>query len=211
MEALIAFFALGTVWFYITSIIFLILLFYCVEHELLVRSGIIVFGYFLFLQFFTQVNIFGRIAEKPLLAVGIFSGYFIIGFIWSAVKWWLFVNRQAIDYKRKRLEFLESVKERLPHFTIESSTGYSEPLTLDTPVPEKLMDDWKRYIGCGYKVPQVHTNKNKISTWVIYWPTPVIWSLLNDFIRKTIDVIIIKIRFIYDSITKGAFKNVKEF
>jgi hypothetical protein len=209
VEGLFAFFGIGTWSFFIMSAVFTFFLFYCVEHEFSVRSGLVIIAYIGFLQLISKANIIDTVANNRIkFLIGIL-GYLVIGFIWSTIKWWLFVNKGALDYKKKRLSFLErcAQKEQLrgQHDNILSG------LSLDTEVPERLMEDWRREIGFGFKFPKVSNNKDKIFIWVIYWPISFIWSLLNDFIKKTIDIIIIKIRFVYDRITKSAFNNVKEF
>ena len=206
MTALFALFAVGSVWFFIASAVFLIFLFYCVEHEFSVRSGFIILGYFLFLQFICHTNLIGNIALNPVKTLIVIGSYFLIGFIWSIIKWWILVNRDALTYKRKRLAFLEDCKK-----VKRSDVFLGGVLSLDTEVPEPLRGEWRRSLDFGFEIPRVHKNKNKISMWIIYWPTSLIWSLLNDFIKKAIDIMILKLRFIYDGMTKSAFKDTNDF
>lgn len=83
-------------------------------------------------------------------------------------------------------------------------------VTLETQVPEKLMNDWFSVVGYGFSKPKAVEHKKTISHWIIYWPVSALWSLLDDFIGKVVRIIIVKFRFIYEIITKNAFKNIEE-
>jgi len=222
MTFLYSIFALGSIWFFIISIATIIFLFYCVETEKAIRSLFLIVFYFLFLQFIVQVNLFSNINENPLKSVFYLLGYFVAGFLWSMVKWYLFVNKRALAYKTRRFSFLTEQRaslikdnqERFDHSRQQASGRYLEQLSnisLETQVPEFLAEEWRHqhnYNDDDSK-PEVHENKNKISNWVIYWPVSLIWSLINDFIKKLITAIILKIKFIYQKITNKAYKSIE--
>lgn len=191
-------FAFGTIWFFILSTFFLVSLFYFVETEKIARSFLTVVFYIVFLQFVVKIDIFSSILQNPIKSILILLSYFFIGFIWSFVKWFMYVNKQALTIKLERIEFLKKHKDK-----------HCLTITLDTPIPQDLLETW-RYSKSFIRKPVVHENKAKISHWVIYWPVSVIWSLLNDFIRKTIDIIVIKIKFIYEKIASNAFQTIEK-
>jgi len=191
-------FALGTIWFFIFTIICVISLFYFVETEKIARSILTVGFYTIFLQFVVKVDVFSSIIQNPIKSLLILLLYFFIGFVWSFVKWFMYVNKQALMIKIERTEFLK-----------RHSDKHCLTITLDTPIPEDLLSTW-RHSKSYIRKPIVHENKARISHWVIYWPISVIWSLLNDFIRKTIDIIVLKIKFVYEKITSNAFKTIEK-
>lgn len=208
MDTLYAIFAFGTIWWFLISGAWIVAVFWCVETSSLWGSGIWTILYLVFLQIFVKVNMLDYAMRHPLHALLYVLGYIALGFGWSFIKWWLYVNKQADNYKEKRADWLEGQKES------RESKGQKieglENITLDTPVPEKFMDEWKRSIGYGWSMPRVHENKSKISIWVIYWPVSMIWSVINDFIKRFVKTIIMKIRVIYDGITKLAFRKIEK-
>lgn len=191
-----AVFTLGSLWFFAVSGLWFIILIALVENEKTVTSAITTILYFLFLQFFVQVNVVKFVFEHPLKSLIIVSSYFALGFIWSFVKWAIFVNKKAIEYKKKRMDFLEKNDIKL--------------VTVDTPIPTILREKWQRQIGFGYEKPKLEQSIKTVSNWVIYWPTSLIWSLLNDFIKKTVNIVIFRIRSLYNLITANAFKSISD-
>lgn len=177
---------------------FVVSLFYFVETEKIARSFLTVAFYIVFLQFVVKIDIFSSILQNPIKSILFFLSYFLIGFIWSFIKWFMYVNKQALRIKLERVDFLKKYGDK-----------HCLTINLDTPIPDSLLNDW-RHSKSYIRKPVVHENKTKISHWVIYWPVSVIWSLLNDFIRKTVDIIIIKIKFIYEKITSNAFESIQQ-
>jgi hypothetical protein len=206
MEALASFFAFGSVMYFLLTAGWVILLFYWVEQEFIFLSGFNVLLYMLFLEFIIKKGIFNDIAEQPIRFLLIMILYLICGFVWSLAKWWLFVNKEALQYKEKRYQWLIKQAEIRKGRVL---VGGLDNITMETQVPHTLMEEWQRNIGYGYKKPKAVEHKKTISHWTLYWPISVLWSLLNDFVGKVMRVIIVKIRFIYDNITNKAFKNVE--
>lgn len=205
MEAIAAFFAFGSVWYFLFSGLWIILLFYWVEKEHIFLSGLNIVIYALFLNFIVKKDVFGNIIGHPTETFVILAGYFVLGFGWSFVKWWLLVNKAALKYKEERKDWLK----RQTHDHNQAPELKNVEITIDTPVPQHLIEDWKRY-SC-FKTPKVLDHKMTISHWVLYWPVSALWSLLDDFIGKVTRVIIVKIRFAYEGVTKSAFKDTEEF
>src|SRR4030042_506496 len=204
VEALATVFALGSVWYFLLTAGWVVLLFYWVEKEFIFWSGFNIVLYILFLQFIIHRNVFGGFFDHPTRTLIILLWYIVIGFIWSFVKWWLFVNKKALAYKMKRMDWLQSQQKSR---STKSNMGIPglENITLETAVPASLVDEWKHFSGFGYNPrPKALEHKKLISHWVVYWPISALWSLLDDFVGKMMRMIIVKIRFIYDGITKNA-------
>lgn len=201
--------SIATLWFIFGSGAFIILLIIFVEHEYAIRSGITVAAYIAFLQFLIKIDVIGSIAQHPLKSIIIALIYLFIGFIWSIIKWAIYVNKKALAYKEKRYEFLTD-KRRISRVMELYNLGDKNDITLDTQIHRDLMDEWKRNESILVSIPVVHENKNKISHWLIYWPASMIWSLLNDFIRNAVNMIVLKVRFIYEAITKNAYKGIEK-
>ena len=208
MEWMTAIFAFGSIWFFLFSGLWVVLLFYWVEKQHVILSGLNIILYILFINFVVKKDIISSFVDHPGRSLLFILGYLFVGFIWSFIKWWLFVNKSAINYKEKRCEWLKKQKSMIEKRDI-SFEGL-ESITLETPVPERFREDWLHSIGIIYVKPKATEYKMSISHWVLYWPVSAIWALLDDFVSKVIQVIVFKIRFIYEKITNNAFRNIDE-
>jgi len=56
--------------------------------------------------------------------------------------------------------------------------------------------------------PKLSQEKKKVTLWVMYWPMSMLWSLLDDFIKKMIRHLIIKFQKVYQYLTDRAFKDI---
>jgi hypothetical protein len=207
MEALLAAFAFGSLWYLIFSVAWVILLIFLVEKDHFYLSGINVLIYFFFLNFIVKKDIVGYISHHPGRTLIVVLCYILIGFVWSFIKWWLFVNKEAISYKEKRCAWLKDQKKYRANKMAFSIAGL-ENITLETEVPEEWKEEWGRQISVRRPVAVEH--KQQISHWIVYWPVSAFWSLIEDFIGKVMRVIVVKVRFIYEIITKNAFKNTSD-
>ena len=203
---LVDLFIFGTAWYFLVTAAWIVAILWCVEKENPLGLGIWLILYLCFLQFLAKVDFFDQITHHPAASAFWILGYLIAGFLWSFIKWWLYSHKKAEEFSRVRCRFL---KENQAHYNkkavIHPELGN---ITEDTKVPANLMDDWKRHIVCCGAIPRVRENKGKISIWVTYWPASMIWSLVNDFVKKFIRVIVMKCRKIYEGITKSAFKGL---
>ena len=209
----------GTIWFFIISSAWLITMFWCVESENNASSIIWTIIYLAFLQFLAKVDFLYTIFHHPLKAISYCVGYLIIGFSWSFIKWWLYVNSRASKVKEARFNFLNEHKRNLERKVDRCATidiqliEVLKDITSETKVPPSLMDAWRKSSHYSLYVPRIndYDNNRRITLWVMYWPLSLIWSLINDFVKKLIRTIIMKIKIIYESITALAYKNIEKF
>ncbi len=189
------FLALGTLGFWIFAGIVFLLLIAAVEYEKpgLATLSLIVTGFALWL--FGNVNVFALAAENPLLALGLGAGYFAVGALWSLAKWWFYVRRQLRKYNEVKAEFLKN--------NGESEKG---------PVPDRLKADWnaRRPSYARYAKPQVRENKGRILTWMIYWPWSLVWTILNDPVKRLFKNIFNAMKALFQKVADSAYKDVDE-
>lgn len=227
-------FALGTIWWYIVTITFFVIMFTCVEKENSFFSALWLILYLAFLQFIVKADFLGSITHNPIKVLLYVLGYLVIGFLWSFVKWWLYVDKKADQLKKNRAKYLSNQKQSLTNYVttwserIGSGSGFRASqtedlektkklldavndlgtITEDTPVPDALRADWKS--SSGYEIPKATEHKSKISIWVVYWPVSLVWSLVNDFVKKFIRTLITQFRVVYDNITKMAYHKIEK-
>jgi hypothetical protein len=202
MAGILGFFAFGMLGWWVVSLLCLIWLFVAVEKTHWVSITFCIILYVLFLQFLGKLQVFEQAVNHPWEIVLSVLGYFMLGFIWSFVKWWLFVNKAA----QKRLEAREKFVRGYQPF--ESAIPRNVRNHTDE---NRMADRWEDEVRMnGLEKPTVSKNKGKITTWVLCWPVSFICSLLDDFVRKLVKQLVLKFHKMYDHITNSAFKAVEK-
>ncbi len=181
-----------SIWFYIFTLIFIIIAIICEEHDSFEFAIVLLVLYSLAIQFFAKINIFKWIIENPIHLLWIIPGYILFGIIWSWVKWGLLLNKIAKKTEEKWEDFLKD--KELPKDT--------------KTISKKLHEEWKSQIRYGYERPVFKESKKKISVWVMYWPISIIWYLLNNLIKDLINRIVVQFRKVYEGIANNAFKEI---
>jgi|GEM_PF-3720407 len=203
-EAIFVFFLFGTVGFYITVVAFIIWGFCLIEKESLFGIITSMILFFIFMQFLAKYNIAASVVDSPLNLLWI-PGYFAIGFAWSFVKWWLFVNKAAERLKEMKEKFLKEHTDK----TFDANKKYSEQVSSFS--GRNLKEEWESFIQFkDVQRPLAKKNKGRITTWIIYWPFSFIWSLLNDLIKSLIRQLVTTFQKFYQAISDKAFKGLED-
>ena len=194
--------ALGSIWWYLVTGIAVILLIIAIEKESFIACSLSTVIYMTFLQWLFHVNIIGWSIDHPFKLLLYILGYFIIGILWSFVKWWLRVSERVDNHIKNKADIkINYLKRRLSN----------EVITTNTPVPDNLKEDWKQHQSCCNYIPEkASDHKNLIATWITYWPFSLLWSLLHDFIKQVMKRVVTMLQGIYDGITRRIERNIKE-
>jgi hypothetical protein len=195
-------FVVGTFWFWALVVAWIIMLFIFIENENGIGATIsmIIFG--CCLQFFGNVDFLGYVMENPLTIAMIVGSYFLLGGIWGCVKWWVFCRDRWEEYMETKEEFLRS--KGLPAGT--------------KVVPDEFKLEWTRklkqhgeYRGRTLAdTPRVRDNKGKILRWMSFWPVSLIWSLINDFVKRVFKTIYQKIAGFLQRIADNMFAGAQD-
>jgi len=151
------------------------------------------------------------IFADPLSLLGWGIAYFIIGGIWSFIKWFSFVNKKAEQFGESKIKYIEGLNKKLE---------LDEQLTVDvkTKVPDELIGDFNKFLAddyYGYRrydertldgiIPSATENKERIVTWILWWPTSAFWTLLNDPLVRLANWMYSKFQGMYKKIANRAF------
>lgn len=148
-------------WFWILTVFVFALLVWEVANEKSVKAVFTIALYILIIHLFGDVSLFSTLKMHPeYIYIGV-PTFFVLGALWSLVKWWLFVKRMALEWRECRMSCL-------------INNGILDA-TLDTTIPEHL----KLKIHKTTK-PLARTNKNRIITWMVYWPFSMVWTILDE-------------------------------
>lgn len=171
------FLVFGTLWFWSAALITFFLVCLCISqedlHEIIASGILLVFLCSLYFcgnsLFFNKCWVY--LISHPLVFFGLVLGYFLIGTIWSVVKWYFFLLN-------KRDKFLEDKKQW-------DSSNHARPLFAS--------------------VPEVRYYKKSILTWMTYWPFSMVWTLLDDPVRRAFNLIYYKIADFMQGISNRVF------
>ena len=149
--------AFGTIGFWVLLILVSILLLVFIEYE---EGGAATLTLlcFLWIQQLFGVNIVHYTCTHTLRIVVGILGYLLAGVVWGVVKWWFFVKDRRYKYDEEYSKFLEN-----------KGVGWT----------------WDEYVKAhGLGKPTASEHKERILEWMSFWPWSLLWTLINDPIRK---------------------------
>jgi hypothetical protein len=198
-------FALGTLAFWLLVIAESVLLLALIEYEKVGWGTISLIATLAALYFLGNSEVVAYLAQNPLtIALGV-CGYFVAGTVWSVAKWWFYVGNVREKYDERKADFLRS-------------NGVE-----GTVIPDELKKKWKEslahstysvYGGARQDfsngiVPKARDHKAKILTWMTYWPWSMVWTLINDPVKRLFKYIYRSIQELLQSISNRAFRGVE--
>jgi hypothetical protein len=190
-------FMIGTFWFWALIAAEIILLFMFVEYEngFGATASLLIFG--AALQWCGDVDLIGFAFGNPLRLAIVVAAYFLLGGVWGTIKWWIYAKDRLEEYEELRDEFLRD--KNLP-------TG--------TAVPVEFRKEWKERLERrrGYRegrtlaeAPTARDNKSRIMRWMSFWPISMLWSFLDDFIKRVFKTIYHRISSFLQRISDNIF------
>lgn len=172
-------FVFGGLWFWVMFAIVNIAILTWIELE---KSGWATFATLctiLALNFVFKLPIFDYVVHNPHMVLYVIGAYVLTGGVWAVIKWWFYVRNEKEKYDEFKHGFL------------------ARKNVISTTVPENLreeflkaLSDYNHSYSCGWDkqgidlYPQVGKHKSRIYLWMTYWPWSMLWTLINDPIRK---------------------------
>ncbi len=199
---LLTLFAVGTFWFWALLAVHFCVLLALIEYEKVGWATLSLVATLAILHFFGDFNIVSAAVHNPGTAAMVAGGYFLAGTVWSVVKWWFFVRNCREEYDERKTEFLRQ-------------NGVE-----GTAVPDALKAKWKETLGYGLGrrgsrlgedvIPKASQHKGRITTWMCYWPWSMVWTIINDPVKRLFKQIYLQIQGLLQSISNRAFRGVED-
>jgi hypothetical protein len=123
---------------------------------------------------FTHLGIITYIVTHPWQSAAYAAGYFVVGAAWSVAKWW----------------FAET--SRVRHVRSLYVERYSDQ-TL------KGFQTWAEFIKPLKSRPSQH--KADITAWITFWPVSLVWTMVDDPVRRLCRRIYDELQGVYQRIT----------
>jgi len=197
---------LGTLWFWIV-VVETIILFASVilgedegKHYFTSISLVISL---LLLQYVAGIDVLSWLVNHGSSLLIYLCSHFTMGTLWSVFKWYWFVQNSLEEYRQRKTRFLME-------FNPDSArTGI---------MPPELKTKWEKeitakYYGNTIKLeypPNIKDHKNKVATWIFYWPISMTCSLLGDFTSWLANKIVSFIKRVYNFISDLVFSELKK-
>lgn len=140
----------------------------------------------------------GILAALPGVALFVIA-YFAIGACWSVVKWYFFTRmlREAYDAARKKVILEKGI-----------AAGRDKVLVVRQ-LRENLHYTY-RYGSDLIIPPDPSQHTSRILTWIGHWPFSLLWTLINDPVRRMVKAIYQRLKNVYRAIGKRAFAGVED-
>lgn len=198
------------VWFWPVLIVAFLLLWIFSENEKGFGTFLLtaVVGYLIYLKWPAVLDLSWK------QYVGIVVGYLAVGTLWTVFKWHRF-GAKAVErivtirdgvLSRLKLEPGYFTASNAVNITPDQSEEYATRLAQGiAQVHER--NDWQVAIKQAVPTPEKH--KATIALWGIYWPTSVLWFLLNDFVNAVATFLVNRMGGLYKRITAAQFREVQ--
>lgn len=194
-----AFFIFGTIWFWMVSVAFFGLMIFWTEDDSNFFAGI---GLAAFVWTMSTVNDFSIMAN-PLTWAKWVGVYFLVGTIWSFIKWFSYLHKVKDELREHKKNYLQKTHVGLQdngQFFDNDFAGFATYL------------HEKRYGSFLIKtradvIPSMSDEFSDLVRWIVWWPFSAFWTILNDPIRRVAEFIVNRFSKIYENIASSVFKN----
>lgn len=188
MEALLAAFALGTIWFWVSIFMLSLVLSVIVENGSGVWATIWTIGSVISISYIYKWSIITAVKLHPGAAIIWLGIYLLAGALWSVCKWYFYLHKEMNKYKDEKRKFLaaNNAKELTP----------------------KLAKEFLCFNSISLCDASEH--KGDLIRWSTYWPFSVLGTLLNDFIRKIWEYVYDMLQSTYQRMSDAMFKEVAQ-
>jgi len=191
---------LATFWFWLIAVE-IIILFVCMARDsgAFATVSLVVFAPLLYwgggVDFVTW---FGQNPEY--LYYGI-PGYFVVGLGWALLKWVLLLVDKREELKENQASFRK--KHALP-----DDVALTQKSVSSGHLDKETLKKWRGrdvYPGPLTAIPKARDYKYKIINWLSYWPFSMLWSLVDDFVRRISKAIYNLVHDLFQSIANKIF------
>ncbi len=194
--------AVGSFWFMFWFLILpSCILMYLLEDDKeahFVPSLLTVFVCLITLHLLSSFNITTLIQSHWKFFIIFIFSYLCIGPAWGIFKWKLYIEKQHNKYLEFKRKFI-------------TKCGIK---TNDTPdqYKEKFLREFQYEFDYKSIIPQVDKNKERIITWMTFWPWSALWTLINDPIRAFYNYVYGRIADVLQKMVSKRFADVtKDF
>jgi hypothetical protein len=210
-------FLIGTVWFWLLLIAEFVLLLLFVELERPGFATVSLVATFSLLAFFGNFNLIAAVKAHPIDAAIGLGIYFVGGTLWSFGKWFFFVRKSRETFDDLKAQFDKTYQKKYSIKVFNDESHVHETVEYD--IADRDGFGYKKAIvhfvlqkggRSALKPPRASENKHRILLWMAYWPTSMLWTIINDPVKRVFKEIFRQVRGWYDAIAKQLYKGVPD-
>lgn len=184
---------IGSLWFWVLVALVVVIEFFMVEYENPTAATFTLIGAFVLLAIFGDFNLWHAVRSNPVEAGIAGASYFLLGAVWSVGKWWFYVKDLYSQYQEARAKFMQDHGKN------------ANELMGDT-----LKDMWKKsYSSMHLSKPKIREHKGRIMVWMTYWPWSMVWTVVNDPVKKIFAAIFKELQGLYQKIADSVYKDAE--
>lgn len=170
------FLAVGAIGFWLLLIVAAIIMSEMMDNDAPVWAGVVAIITLALLAVFGGFNPLTYIMAHPGETVLWVAGYFVVGAAWSLVKWYFWLLKI-----RRRLD------ERDPGVSFEVTLYHAGVVRKQFP-------------------PNPGDYKSRIVGWIALWPASMVWTVINDPVRRAAEEIYARLGGTYQKISNRVFE-----
>ena len=196
-------FVVGTFWFWALLIAWIFIVGAFLSQEV-IRGAVATTVIAALLLIFCGSNPFPYIIDHPLMTLMYVGGFFVAGGLWSIVKWGSFCSSKRRRYFTERDAFLD-------RHNIKANS-----------IPRSHLVEWSQYLNelshydckgiCEFRTGglKASSRKSLITSWIMWWPISLIWTFIDDPIRRICHWVRRRLTKIYNYISTRSARGMAE-
>ena len=151
--------------------------------------------------------------SNPILVLLAFLAFVVCGVVWSVFKWGFFLSNKKDHLNEIKLKYIKEVNGNTEddNDKIEENTSVKLSKRMANGLHDELsMAGYFRNFNANRRsvIPTAVKNKRRIMGWVMYWPWSVVWTIINDPVRKFFKMLWRKLSGQYQKMADTVFKDV---
>lgn len=195
----LALFLFGSFWFWALTVGALITIACAVEYERPGFATLTLLATFAALGFFGDVNVLHFATHNPIASIVAVLGYVAVGALWALFKWKGYLAKSVESFEDRKRDWLNNSRYRRNSNVVISE---DEPAV----IPNELKAEWHQYALS--LIPTFRNNKARLTTWMAYWPTSVIWYLLRDWVLKIFESVLGRLKGVFVGMRNRAYADI---
>jgi len=195
----------GGFWFWALIIAFIIAEISCVHYVSPFAGGFVLLLTSAILLLFGQLKVaLVYCFNRPGQSAGIIVAYLVVGVLFSAFKWYRYVKAKTKAFNILKSETLE--KHGVKTFGELPVEDLSRQGTWDKRDPRDWLNN--HFDSCKMQCDPGQ-NKDRITTWILYWVFAMFWDIFETITIRLIDNIFESVKSMFSGITKRLFRGLE--
>ncbi len=148
------------------------------------------------LHLFGVINVIALFAN-PLLLLGCVAAYLLAGIVWCLIKWKSYLGkwrRETVEWVAAERESFFADNDIKPEFRTEEK--FQERLA-------NTKDYSGRHAQSKLTAPRVRENIGLVTGWAVYWVPSLIWTVIDDPIRRAFQWCVLRIGKVLEAIRQS--------